>query len=124
MSSELPNFQTQEPWWMDSPCVYCGVKHPLAEEYSLCSAVAHCGAGVGELRQRIAAIKAGQENDGMTSVSVGKVCIVTEIRRLDRSESLYGVWETEEMARRDYGIEDDRYAVRFDNVSVWGFRHV
>lgn len=63
-------------------------------------------------------------NDGMTAVKVGRVCVVTEVRKLDGSESLYGVWETEEMARRDYGIEDERYSVRFDVVPMWGFRLV
>jgi hypothetical protein len=65
-----------------------------------------------------------QDDERMTPVKVGQVCVVTEVRKLDGSESLYGVWETEEMARRDYGTEDERYSVRFDVVPMWGFRLV
>ena len=52
---------------------------------------------------------------------VGSVCVVTEYRRdAPLHPHLYGVFTTEEVARRDYGDVPNGYEVEFETVPMFG----
>lgn len=50
------------------------------------------------------------------------VCVVTERKHGEQRTHLYGVFTSEEEARKDYGREEDGWDVEFAVVPLWPSR--